>query len=156
MADGKAMVVDGSAAGPSEWERALEVGLPTLRAARGWSQSVLARRSGLHRRTISRLEHPEPHTSGPSPQTLTALARAFGYVHLSHLWTALQGSAALDVGAPLVVGERLRRMVLAYMDCTAYQQQFIESLIYLWAVRQQAEAVGEAHLLDIDRLWKRT
>ena len=156
MADGKAMVLDGSAVSPSEWERALMVELPGLRGARGWSQSALARRSGLHRRTISRLEHPEPHTSRPSPQTLTALARAFGYVHLSDLWTALQGSATLDVGAPLVVGERLRRMVLAYMDCTPYQQQFIESLIHLWAVRQQAEAVGQAHLLDIDGIWKHT
>ena len=103
MPDGKVMVLEGLAVGPSEWERALVVGLPPLRAARGWSQSLLARRSGLHRRTISRLERPEPNTSRPNPQTLTALARAFGYVHLSDLWTALQGSRALDMGAPLIV-----------------------------------------------------
>ena len=52
------------------------------------------------------------------------------------------------------MGERLRRMVLAYMECTSHQQQFIESMIHLWAVRQQAETVGQAHLLDIDGMMK--
>lgn len=160
MADEKVMPMDGAAGGAGEWERVLVVGLPALREARGWSQSALARRSGLHRRTIWLLEHPEPGTlrvkPRPSQQTIKALARAFGYVHLSDLWNALQGSAALDVGAPLVMGERLRRMVLAYMECTPHQQQFIESMIHLWAVRQRAETMGQAHLLDIDGMMKHT
>lgn len=158
MADEKTAPTEGTVTGPGEWERVLLVGLPALRQARGWSQTALARRSGLHRRTIWLLEHPEPDTSRmkpqPSQQTLKALARAFGYVHLSDLWTALQGGAAQDVGAPLVMGERLRRMVLAFMECTPYQQQFIESMIHLWAVRQQAERVGQSHLLDIEGLTK--
>ena len=158
MADRNGVLTAGMPAGPEEWERVLEVGLATLRQARGWSQTALARRSGLHRRTIWLLEHPEPNTHRTKPrpgqQTIKALARAFGYVHLSDLWVALQGSAALDVGTPLLVGERLRHMILAYMECTLHQQQFIESLIHLWAVRQRAEMIGQAHLLDIDGLLK--
>lgn len=146
------------AAGPGEWERALVVGLAALRQARGWSQSALARRSGLHRRTVWLLEHPGPdaHRAKPQPsqQTLEALARAFGYVQLADLWSALQGSSAIDVAMPLVVGERLRRMVLAFMECTQHQQQFIESVIHLWAVRHQAERLGQAHLLDLGPMLK--
>ena len=156
MADEKAAPREGMIGGPGEWERVLRVGLPALRQVRGWSQSALARRSGLHRRTIWLLEHADTLQVKPRPsqQTIKALARAFGYVELGDLWMALQGNAVLDAGAPLVVGERLRCMVMAYMECTPHQQQFIESLIHLWAVRQQAELVGQGHLLDIEELTK--
>ena len=42
----------------AEWERVLAVGLAPLREGYGWSQHELAARSGLHRTTIGRLEHP--------------------------------------------------------------------------------------------------
>ena len=106
---------------PDEWERVLTLGLGPLRKLRGWSQAELARRSGLHRRTIWLLEQPGLDKPRPSGQTLKALARAFGYVHLSALWTALQGTILTDPGAPLVVGERIRRMVLAFMGYFPYR-----------------------------------
>ena len=134
---------------PGEWERVLVLGLATLRKARGWRQHDLARRSGLHRRTIMRLEGAVADRMQPTQQTITALARAFGYVHLSDLWTALQATNAGDPGTPLVVGERIRRMVLAFLDCTPQQQQCVEGVILWWAARQQAEALGQAHLLDM-------
>ena len=135
---------------PGEWERVLTLGLAPLRKLRGWSQAELARRSGLHRRTIWLLEQPDVDKPRPGAQTLKALARAFGYVHLSDLWSAVQGTILTDPGTPLVVGERLRRMVLAFMDCTPEQQQFAESIILGWSARQQAEALGRAHLLDVE------
>ena len=80
---------------------------------------------------------------------LRRAARAFGYVHLSDLWAALQGVVANDPGTPLMVGEQIRRLVQALFDCTPQQQQFIEGLILSWAAQQQAEALGEARLLDL-------
>ena len=135
---------------PGEWARVLRVGLAALRRTRGWTQADLARHSGLHRRTIMRLEGAAAAHAQPTHQTLTALARAFGYIYLSDLWTALQGTGQPDPGTPLVVGERIRRMVLALLDCTPQQQQLIESIILGWAARQHAAALGEAHALDID------
>ena len=134
---------------PGEWARVLTLGLPPLRKLRGWSQGELARRSGLHRRTIWMLEQPIGEKPQPGPQTLKALARAFGYVHLSDLWAAVQGVVANDPGTPLMVGEQIRRLVQALFDCTPQQQQFIEGLILSWAAQQQAEALGEARLLDL-------
>ncbi len=135
---------------PGEWARVLTLGLPSLRKLRGWSQGELARRSGLHRRTIWMIEQPIAEKPQPGAQTLKALARAFGYVHLSDLWAALQGVVASDPGTPLMVGERVRRVVQALFDCTPQQQQLIEGLVLAWAAQQQAEALGEARLLDLD------
>jgi len=45
------------------------------REKRGWSQSELSRYSGLHRAVISKLES----GTQPMPETLKALASAFGY-----------------------------------------------------------------------------
>ena len=133
-----------------EWERVLTPGLAALRKAQGWTQAELARRSGLNRRTIGRLEQPGSDQHQPTQQTITALTRAFGYVRPSELWQALQGATATDPGTPLVVGERVRRMVEALFDCTSQQQQFIEGITLCWAALQQADALGEAHLLDLD------
>ncbi len=72
------------------WDRVLKRGLAPLRRTRGWTQHDLAQRSGLHRRTISRLEQPDGSTTHPNRQTITALARAFGYVRVSDLWIELQ------------------------------------------------------------------
>lgn len=47
-----------------------------LRDARGWTQSELARRAGLHRNTISPLE--AGSRKRPESPTLRKLARAFG------------------------------------------------------------------------------
>ena len=134
---------------PSEWERVLTQGLGALRKARGWTQNDLARRSGLHRRTIWLLEHPNTEKPQPSQQTIKALARAFGYIHMSDLWSALQTTMAIDTETPLIVGERVRRMVLAFLDCTPQQQQCIEGLILWWSARRQAEALDQADVLDI-------
>ena len=135
---------------PGEWERVLTLGLASLRKLRGWSQGELARRSGLHRRTIWMLEQPGAEKPRPGAQTLKALARAFGYVHLSDLWAAVQGVVAHDPGTPLMVGERVRRMVQALFDCTPQQQQLIEGVVLAWAAQQQAEALGETRLLDLE------
>jgi transcriptional regulator with XRE-family HTH domain len=134
---------------PGEWERVLELGLPPLRQRRHWSQNDLARRSGLSRRTIWQLEQPAANKPRPSPQTLISLARSFGYVHLSDLWSGLQGAIFVDPGTPLIVGERVRRMVLAFMDCTPQEQQLVESTILAWSARHQAEALGQTLNLDI-------
>ena len=133
---------------PGEWERVLELGLAALRDHRRWSQDDLARRSGLSTRTIVRLEQPAASKSRPSPQTLKSLARAFGYVHLSDFWDALQGAILVDPGTPLVVGERVRRMVFAFMECTPQEQQWVESIVLAWSAHHQAEALGQS--LDID------
>ncbi len=135
---------------PTEWERVLGLGLAPLRAARGWTQTELARRSGLNRRTILRIERQEYAGRQATLPTLEALARAFGYVHVSDLWTALQAVAVTDPGTPLIVGERLRQMVLAWMDCTPEQQTLLEGVILIWAARQRATALGAAHVLDLD------
>jgi transcriptional regulator with XRE-family HTH domain len=44
------------------------------REKRGWSQSDLSRQSGLHRAVINKIES----GTHPMPETLTALAHAFG------------------------------------------------------------------------------
>ena len=135
---------------PGEWTRVLALGLPPLRLQRGWSKAELARRSGLHRRTVLRLEQPGAGLPAPTQQTIKALSRAFGYVQLSDFWTALQGAVATDPGTPLVVGAGVRRMVLAFMDLTPPQQRFLEGITLCWSALQQAEALGETHLLDLD------
>ena len=139
----------------AEWQALLRSGLQPLREARGWTQRDLAQRSGLHRRTIMRIEGAETGQSQPGAQTLDALARAFGYVHLHDLWMALQGADRADGGAPLIVGERMRRIVLAIVDCSPEQQQFIEGIALCWAAIKRAEASGEAHLLDVEMLLQR-
>ena len=141
---------------PGEWARVLRLGLPALRKLRGWSKAELARRSGLHRRTIWRLEQPGDGCLEPTRQTITALARAFGYVQLSEFWTAVQGAVATDPGTPLVVGARVRQLVEAFMDLTPQQQRFVEGVTLCWSARQQAAALGEAHVLDLDGIlsWK--
>lgn len=141
---------------PGEWMRVLTLGLPPLRMQRGWSKAELARRSGLNRRTVLRLEQPGDERTAPTRQTLQALARAFGYVQLSDFWSALQGAVATDPGTPLVVGERIRRLVLGFMDLTPQQQQLVESIILGWSARGQAALLGQAHLLDMDVLLGRT
>ncbi len=150
---------DGSQPAPAPtvvaWQPLLRSGLPALRKTRGWSQADLAQRSGLNRRTIMRVEGVIAAASTPGKQTLNALARAFGYVYLSDLWMALQGVGRTDPATPLLVGERIRRLVLALMDCTPEQQQLIEGLILCCAARQHAEALGEAHLLDVDLVLRR-
>ncbi len=135
---------------PGEWTRVVALGLPSLRLQRGWSKAELARRSGLHRRTVLRLEQPGTGLSAPTQQTINALARAFGYVQLSDFWTTLQGAVATDPSTPLVVGAGVRRMVLAFMDLTPPQQRFLEGITLCWSALQQAEALGETHLLDLD------
>ena len=130
-----------------EWERALKLGLAKLRKTRGWTQADLAQRSGLHRRTIWRLEQPEVRNIHPNRQTVMALARAFGYVHLSDLWTVLQEVVATDPGTPLVVGERVRRMVLAFLDCSPRQQQVFEGMITACAALQRRDASSEEQQL---------
>ena len=139
----------------AEWQALLRSGLPPLREARGWTQRDLAQRSGLHRRTIMRIEGAEIGQRQPGTQTLNALARAFGYVHLADLWMALQGAGSADGGAPLIVGERMRRIVLAIVDCSPEQQQFIEGIALCWAAVARAEALGEAHALDLEALLRR-
>ncbi len=139
----------------AEWQALLRSGLPPLREARGWTQRDLAQRSGLHRRTIMRIEGSDTGQSHPGAQTLDALARAFGYVHLHDLWIALQGAGSADGGAPLIVGARMRRIVLAIVDCSPEQQQLIEGIALCWAALRRAEASGEAHLLDIEALLRR-
>lgn len=141
---------------PGEWNRVLTLGLPPLRVQRGWSKAELARRSGLNRRTLLRLEQPGDERAAPSQQSLQALTRAFGYVRLSDFWSALQGAVAADPGTPLVVGERVRRLVLAYIELTPQQQQLIESIVLGWSARQQAALLGQAHLLDVDGVLGRT
>jgi len=141
---------------PGEWTRVLTLGLPPLRLQRGWSKAELARRSGLNRRTVLRLEQPEDDHTAPTRQTLQALARAFGHVQLSEFWSALQDAVASDPGTPLVVGERIRRLVLAFMELTPQQQQVVESIILGWSARRQAAALGQAHLLDMDVMLGRT
>jgi transcriptional regulator with XRE-family HTH domain len=131
----------------SEWERVLNLGLAKLRKARGWTQVDLAQRSGLHRRTIYRLEQQAVGTIHPSLQTIIALARAFGYVHLSDLWTVLQEVVATDPGVPLVVGERVRKMILAFLDCSPRQQQLFEGMITACAALQQRDASWEEQQL---------
>ena len=135
---------------PGEWERVFAVGLAPLREARGWSQADLAARSGLHRRTIMRIERRDEHQRQVSLQTIEALARAFGYVHRGDLWIALQAGAVRDPGTPLVVGERLREMVQAFMDLTPRQQRLLEGVILIWSARQQAAALGEEASLDLE------
>ena len=132
---------------PDEWERVLKLGLARLRKTRGWTQVDLAQRSGLHRRTIWRLEQPSADTIHPSRQTIMALARAFGYVHLSDLWTVLQEVVATDPGAPLVVGARVRKMVLAFLDCSPRQQQLFEGMITACAAMEQGDASREEQQL---------
>ena len=139
----------------AEWQALLRSGLSPLREARGWTQHDLAQRSGLHRRTIMRIETTEMGQRQPGTQTLNALTRAFGYVHLGDLWMALQGAGSANGGAPLIVGERLRRIVLAIVDCAPEQQQLIEGIALCWAALRRAEASGEAHLLDIEALLRR-
>ncbi len=139
---------------PGEWARVLQVGLAALRTLRGWSKAELARRSGVNRRTILRLEAPGPGCGEPTRQTITALARAFGYVQLSAFWAAVQGAVATDPGTPLVVGARMRQLVEAFMDLTPQQQRFLEGLILCWSARLQADALGEAHALDVDLIRK--
>ena len=141
---------------PGEWARVLRLGLPALRKLRGWSKAELARHSGIHRRTVWRLEQPGDGCPEPTRQTIIALARAFGYVQLSDFWTAVQGAVAADPGTPLVVGARVRQMVEAFMDLTPQQQRFVEGVTLSWSARQQAEALGEAHLLDLDIILGRT
>jgi transcriptional regulator with XRE-family HTH domain len=140
---------------PGEWARVVRAGLPGLRTLRGWSQAELARRSGLHRRTVWRLEQVGDGCLEPTRQTVTALARAFGYVQLSAFWTALQGAVATDPGTPLVVGARMRQLVEAFMDLTPQQQRFLEGIILCWSARQQAEALGATHVLDLDLMFGR-
>ena len=135
---------------PRDWERVLAAGLAPLRQARGWTQEALAHRSGLHRRTILRLEGQAVARTHPSMQTIDALAHAFGYGHRDDLWLALESMTRSDAGTPLIVGERIRRLILALLACTPHQQQVVESIILGWAARQQAAALGEAHLLDVD------
>jgi transcriptional regulator with XRE-family HTH domain len=147
--------VHDSTLGPDEWTRVLMLGLPPLRKLRGLSQAELARRSGVHRRTIWLLEQLVADKPQPSAQTLLSLARAFGYVYVSDLWIALQSVIATDPGTPLVVSERVRRMVLALFDCTPQQHQFIEGITLCWAAQQQAQALGEAHVLDLDIILSR-
>lgn len=139
----------------AEWQALLRSGLPSLREARGWTQRDLAQRSGLHRRTIMRIEGAETGQSHPGAQTLDALARAFGYVHLHDLWIALQGAGSTDGGAPLIVGERMRRIVLAIVDCSPEQQQLIEGIALCWSALARAEASGQAQTLDIEALLRR-
>ena len=134
----------------AEWRPLLRTGLPALRKARAWSQADLAQRSGLNRRTIMRLEGAEAPSRHPGKQTLSAVARAFGYIHLADLWMALQSAGKADHATPLLVGERIRRLVLALMDCTPEQQQLIEGLILCWAASQRADALGQAAMLDMD------
>ncbi len=132
-----------------DWERVLKLGLTRLRKTRGWTQLDLAQRSGLHRRTIWRLEQSGVRTNHPNRQTITALARAFGYVHLSDLWTVLQEAPATDSDAPLVVGERVRQMVLAFLDCSPRQQQVFEGMILACAALQRTEnSAEERELLE--------
>ncbi len=155
---GTAVPQSGSAPGDlpiAEWQALLRSGLPPLRTARGWTQRDLAQRSGLHRRTIMRIEGAEIGLGHPGAQTLNALARAFGYVHLGDLWLALQDAGSTDSGAPLIVGERLRRIVLAIVDCSPEQQQLIEGIALCWAAVKRAEALGEAHRLDVEALLRR-
>jgi transcriptional regulator with XRE-family HTH domain len=135
---------------PSDWERVLAAGLAPLRQARGWTQEDLAHRSGLHRRTIMRIEGQATKRTHASRQTIDALAHAFGYGRRSDLWTALESVTRSGAGTPLVVGERVHRLILAFFDCTPQQQQVMESIILAWSARQQAHALGEAHLLDVD------
>lgn len=135
---------------PGEWERVLAVGLAPLREARAWSQADLAARSGLHPRTIMRIERRDAHQRRVALATIEALARAFGYVHRSDLWIALQAGSVDDPGTPLVVGERLRVMVQAFMDLTPRQQRFIEGVILIWSARQQAAALREGASLDLE------
>ncbi len=130
-----------------DWERVLKLGLAKLRGTRGWTQDDLAERSGLHRRTIIRLEQPEAPHSHPNRETITALARAFGYVRLSDLWIVLQEAAAATPDAPLVVGERVRQMVLAFLDCSPRQQQVFEGMILACAALQRSEDAVEEHQL---------
>ena len=137
---------------PGEWERAITAGLSRLRKRRGWSQRELARRSGLHQRTIWLLEQTDGAKPRPSQPTLTALARAFGYLHLSDFWGALQGPVVADPGTPLVVGVRMREMVQAFMDLTPRQQRLLEGVILIWSARQQAAALGEEATVDLDEL----
>ena len=139
----------------AEWQALLQSGLPPLRETRGWTQRDLAQRSGLHRRTIMRIEGAESGQSHPGAQTLNALVRAFGYVHLHDLWVALQGAGSADGGAPLIVGERMRRIVLAIVDCSPEQQQFIEGIALCWSALERAEALGQAQALDIEALLRR-
>ena len=140
---------------PGEWARVLTAGLAFLRKGRGWSQADLARRSGLHRRTIWLLEQPVGAKPQPTTQTLQALARAFGHVQVSDFWTAVQSAVPSDPGTPLVVGARLRQMVQAFMECTPEQQQLIEGIILCWSAAQRAEAIGQARLLDLDVVLRR-
>ena len=139
----------------AEWQSLLRSGLQPLREARGWTQRDLAQRSGLHRRTIMRIEGAEIGQGHPGTQTLNALARAFGYVYLGDLWMALQGAGSADGDAPLIVGDRMRRIVLAIVDCSPAQQQFIEGIALCWAAVKRAERLGEAHRLDIEALLPR-
>lgn len=139
----------------AEWQALLGSGLPPLREARGWTQRDLAQRSGLHRRTIMRIEGAESGQRQPAAQTLDALACAFSYVNLHDLWMALQGAASADGGAPLIVGERMRRIVLAIVDCSPEQQQLIEGIVLCWAALERAEASGQAQALDIEALLRR-
>ena len=134
---------------PGEWERVLAVGLAPLRAARGWSQADLAARSGLNRRTILRIERRDTRRQ-VTRATIEALGRAFGYVHRGDLWLALQGGVVTDPGTPLVVGERVRVMVQAFMDLMPQQQRFIEGIILQWSAREQARAVGAEGLLRLE------
>ena len=55
---------------------AVKVHLKGMRLVKGWSQSELARRSGVGQSTISRIERGE--TAGVSLGVLEKLARAFG------------------------------------------------------------------------------
>ncbi len=137
---------------PGEWERALTAGLRRMRKPRGWSQRELARRSGLSQRTIWLLEQTDGAKPRPSQPTLTALARAFGYLHLSDFWGALQGPVVADPGTPLVVGVRMRAMVQAFMDLTPRQQRLLEGIILIWSARRQAAALGEEATVDLDEL----
>ena len=139
----------------AEWQALLRSGLPSLREARGWTQRDLAQRSGLHRRTIMRIETTEMGQRQPGTQTLNALTRAFGYVHLGDLWMALHGAGSADPRTPLIVGERLRRIVLAIVDCSPEQQQLIEGLALCWAAIKRAEASGVEQLLDLEALLRR-
>ncbi len=139
----------------AEWQALLRSGLPPLREARGWTQRDLAQRSGLHRRTIMRIEGVEMGQSQPGTQTLNALARAFGYVYLGDLWMALHGAGSADPRTPLIVGERLRRIVLAIVDCSPEQQQVIEGIALCWAAIKRAEASGAGYLLDLEALLRR-
>ncbi len=134
---------------PGEWEQVLAEGLSPLREARGWSQADLAARSGLHRRTILRIERRD-HQRQVSLPTIEALARAFGYIHRGDLWLALQSETATSSRTPLMVGERVRVMMEAFMDLTPQQQRLIEGVILIWSAREQARALGAEALLDLE------